>query len=58
MLLMCATGSINNLPFRGIIQFMAIHQGVAFELKLIALLGADLQICKFATTTAGCQIIT
>ena len=42
MLLICATGGINNLPFRGIIQFMAIHQSVAFGLKIIAILGADL----------------
>jgi hypothetical protein len=39
MLLMYATGGINNLPFRDAIQFMVINQGVAFGLKLIVLLG-------------------
>jgi hypothetical protein len=33
MLLICATGGINNLPFQGVIQFVVIHQGVAFGLK-------------------------
>jgi hypothetical protein len=35
MLLICATGGINNLPFQNVIQFMVIRQGVAFGLKLI-----------------------
>jgi len=39
MLLMCATDGIDNLPFWDVIQFMVINQGVAFGLKLIALLG-------------------
>jgi hypothetical protein len=55
MLLKYVTSGINNLPFRGVIQFMVINQGVAFGLKLIAIKG---QIGKYVNSRfLACALI-